>query len=150
MVEPLTEMAWCCWWDSLCTFSAVAKRIPASFGLNRRFSSAPSGRFPTRFVLHLLCCQHVSLEPAWFPAFLLMVLLGFLPPPVLLVEILFRDSYCSVQVLPNNLKTWRPFLPFLTPFRQKHLKWVDGVVYFLRMWLIMVLNNVFLNWRCFP
>lgn len=65
----LTVLVGWCGRDSLGTFSAAAKRILASFGLNRRLSSAPSRRFHTRFAFHLLCC-HQSRLTAWFPAFL--------------------------------------------------------------------------------
>lgn len=53
------------------------------------------------------------------------MLLGF-PPPAwgLLVEIFFRDSYCSVQVLPNNLKkTSSPLYFFQTKITKDSKTW---------------------------
>lgn len=71
----------------------------------------PPGDFTTRFVFRLLCCRHVSVQTNNLVAEIIGVPATCLG---LRVEILFRDSYCSVQVLPNNLKTQSPLYFFQT------------------------------------
>lgn len=140
--------------DSLCAFSAAAESTPASLGSADALPLRSPEGFHARFVFHLLCRPHVRLDRR--PAFLLFFwwyYWGSCHLPGLLVELFFHDSYCSVQVLPNNLKKNKSRLhsPYFFPKKitKDTTTFENG-----RCWIfspvVISLGVVFLTWRCFP